>query len=134
MVRDSLISVLHQLLISSWLCQRRMFRLFQANRKAATTQITICYHQGMQNNISDADWPQQQKTTLLPLSAKNKKKLKFTWTHRNWTTEDWKNILYCDVLNFCCNIWTIGSELRVNAIKASWVHPVLHQQFRLIMV
>lgn len=36
-------------------------------------------------------------------------------------------------LDFCCNIWMVGSEFDVEDMK-SWTHPALCQWFRLLEV
>ncbi len=36
-------------------------------------------------------------------------------------------------LDFCCNIWIVGSEFDVNNMKA-WIHPAWYQWFRLVLV
>ncbi len=95
--------------------QRRMGRLVRDDRKATVTQIITRYNQGMQNTISERTtrrtlkqmgYSSRRPHRVPLLSAKNRKRrLQFTQTHQNGTTEDWKNI----ALDFCCDIQMVGA-------------------------
>uniref|UniRef100_A0AAR2INL3 Tc1-like transposase DDE domain-containing protein n=1 Tax=Pygocentrus nattereri TaxID=42514 RepID=A0AAR2INL3_PYGNA len=73
--------------------QRRMGKLVRDDRKATVTQITTCYHQGMQNTTSECTTRRTLKK--MGYSSKNRKlRLQFARAHRNCTIEDWKNIAW----------------------------------------
>ncbi len=122
--------------------QRRMDRLVRDDRKATVTQITTRYNQGMQNTISEHTTHRTLKQMgsssrrphRVPLrSDKNStRRLQFTQTHQNWTTEDWKNVAWSDESGFLMR-YSDGSEFGVKNMKA-WIHPALSQRFRLVVV
>ncbi len=86
--------------------QRRMGSLVRDDRKAAVTQITSRYNQGMQNTISEhttrrtlkqMGYSSRRPHRVPLLSAKNsKRKRQFTQAHKNWTTADWKKVAWSD--------------------------------------
>ena len=98
--------------------ERRMGRL-PWRWKATVTQITTCYNQGQpppnaqqvepwsrsaaaeHTQCIQAWWPMVKKTCWphrVPLlSAKSRKlRLQFTQAHQNWTTEDWKHVVWSE--------------------------------------
>ncbi len=133
---------------AAWKClvevrgQRRMNRLVRDDRKATVTQITIRYHQDLQNTISEHTTRRTLKQMgsssrrphrVLLLSDKNRKRrIQFTQVHQNWTIEDWKNIAWSDESRFLLHS-DVGSEFDVKNMKA-WIHPALSQRFRLLVV
>ncbi len=78
------------------------------------TQITTRYNQGLQNTISEhttrRTLKQMDSSSRRPhrvplLSDKNRtRRIQFTQTHQNWTTEDCKNVACLMSLDFCCDI------------------------------
>ncbi|KAK0143178.1 Transposable element Tcb2 transposase [Merluccius polli] len=90
--------------------QRRMARLFRADRKATVTQITTRYNRGMQKSISERTtrltlrrmgYSSRRPHRVPLLSAKNRKlRLQFAQAHQNWTIEDWKNVAWSDESRF----------------------------------
>ncbi len=87
-----------------------MVRLVRDYRKATVTQITPHYNQGMQNAISERTtcrtlkqmgYSSRRPQQVPLLSAKNRKRrLQFAQAHQNWTTEDWKNVVWSDESRF----------------------------------
>ncbi len=124
-------------------CQRRMSRLVRDDRKTTVSQITTRYNQGMQNTISEHTTHRTLKQMcsssrrphrVLLLSAKNRtRKIQFTQTHQNWTTEDWKNVAWSDESRFLLQHSDVGSEFGLKNMKA-WIHPASSQRFRLVVV
>ncbi len=125
-------------------CQRRMGRLVRDDRKATVTHITTRYSQAMQNTISERRARQTLKQMgyssrrphrVLLLSAKNRKRrLQFARAHQNWAIEVWKNVAWSDESRFL-----LRSDGRVRIWKElknmkAWIHPVLSQRFRLVVV
>ncbi len=94
------------LLMSEVRGQRRMDRLVRDDRKATVTQITTRYNQDLQNTISEhttrRTLKQMCSSSRRPhrvplLSDKNStRRIQFTQDHQNWTTEDWKNVVWSD--------------------------------------
>ncbi len=123
--------------------QRRMGRLVRDDRKTTVTQITTRYNQDLQNTISEhttrRTLKQMGSSSRRPqrvplLSDKNStRRIQFTQTHQNWTTEDCKNIAWSDESRFLLQHSDVGSELGVKNMKA-WIHHVLSQRFRLVVV
>ncbi len=113
-------------------CQRRMDRLVRDDRKTTVTQITTRYNQGLQNTISEHTTHRTLKQMdsssrrphRVPLrSDKNStRRIQFTQTPQNWTTEDWKNVPWSDESWFLLQNSDVGSELK--NMKA-WIHPAL---------
>ncbi len=87
-----------------------MVRLVRDYRKATVTQITPHYNHGMQNTISERtthrtlkqmSFSSRRPQQVPLLSAKNRKRrLQFAQAHQNWTTEDWKNVVWSDESRF----------------------------------
>ncbi len=87
-----------------------MGRLVRDDRKAAVTQITTRYNQGIQNTISEhttrrtlkqMDYSSRRPHRVPLLSAKNRtRRLQFTQAYQNWTIEDWKNVAWSDESRF----------------------------------
>ncbi len=83
-----------------------MGRLVRDDRKAAVTQITTWYNQGIKNTISEhtthRTLKQMRYSSRRPhrvplLSAKNRKRrLQFKQAQQNWTIEDWKYVAWSD--------------------------------------
>ncbi len=90
--------------------QGRMGILVRDNRKAAVTQITTHYNQGMQNTISECTthrtlkqmgYSSRRPHRVLLLSAKNRtRRLQFAQAHQNWTIEDCKNVAWSNDSRF----------------------------------
>ncbi len=86
--------------------QRRMDRLVRDDRKTTVTQLNTRYNQYLQNTISEHTTHRTLKQMdsssrrphRVPLrSDKNStRRIQFTQTHQNWTTEDWKNVAWSD--------------------------------------
>ncbi len=86
-----------------------MDRLVRDDRKVTVTQIKTRYNQYMQNTISECTTcrtlKQMGSSSTRPhrvplLSAKNRKRrLQFEQAHQ-WTTEDWKNVVWSDESRF----------------------------------
>ncbi len=122
---------------------RRMDRLVRDDRKTTVTQITTRYNQDMQNTISEHTTRQTLKQMgsssrrphRVPLrSDKNRtRRIQFTQTHQNRTTEDCKNVAWSDETGFLLQHSDVGSEFEVKNMKA-WIHPALSQRFRLLVV
>ncbi len=82
--------------------QRRMSRLVRDDRKTTVTQIITRYNQDLQNTISEhtthRTLKQMDSSSRRPhrvplLSDKNStRRIQFTQTQQNWTTEDWVSI------------------------------------------
>ncbi len=99
--------------------QRRMDRLVRDDRKATVTQITTRYNQDLQNTISEHTTRRTLKhmgsSSRRPhrvplLSDKNRtRRIQFTQTHQNCTTEDWKNVAWSDESGFLLQHSDIGS-------------------------
>ncbi len=116
--------------------QRRMDRLVIDDRKTTVTQITTRYNQGMQNTISEhttrRTLKQMGSSSRRPhrvplLSDKNRtRRIQFTQTHQNWTTEDWKSVVWSDESGFLMR-YSDGSEFGIKNMKA------LSQRFRLVV-
>ncbi len=106
---------------AAWKClvevrgQRRMNRLVRDDRKATVTQITIRYHQDLQNTISEHTTRRTLKQMgsssrrphrVLLLSDKNRiRRIQFTQDHQNWTIEDWKNIAWFWWVSISAAFW-----------------------------
>ncbi len=123
--------------------QRRMDRLVRDDRKATVTQIITRYNQDLQNTISEhttrrtlkqMDYSSRRPHRVPLLSDKNStRRIQFTQTHQNWTTEDCKNVAWSEVSRFLLRHSDVGSEFGVKNMKA-WIHPALSQRFRLMVV
>ena len=101
--------------------QRRMARLVQDDRKAAVTEITTRYNQGMQKSISERTtrrtlkqmgYSSRRPHRVPLLSATNRKlRLQFARAHQNWTIEDWKNVAWSDESRFL--LWHLDGRVRI---------------------
>ncbi len=129
--------------MSCW-CQRseENEQTVRDDRKTTVTQITTRYNQDLQNTISERitrrTLKQMGSSSRRPhrvplLSDKNStRRIQFTQTHQNWTTEDWKNVAWSDESRFLLHS-DVGSEFGVKNMKA-WIHPASSQRFRLVLV
>lgn len=83
---------------------------FEADRKATVTQVSTLYNCGELKSISETHsvkpWGEMRYSVRGPqwvplLSAKSRKlRLQRAQTHQNWTTDDGKNIAWCDETQF----------------------------------
>ncbi len=124
--------------------QRRMGRLVRDDRKATVTQITTRYNQVMQNTISERStrrtlkqmgYSSRRPHRVPLLSAKNRKRrLQFAQAQQNWTIENWKNVAWSVESRFLLR--HSDGMVRVFDVKnmKTWIHPVLSQRFRLVVV
>ncbi len=128
--------------LCGWKClvdvrgQRRMERLVRDDRKTTVTQITTRYNQDLQNTISEHTTHRTLKQMCsssrrphrVPLrSDKNRtRRIQFTQTQQNWTTEDCRNIAWSDESRFLLLHSDVGSEFGVKNMKAWIILPCLN--------
>ncbi len=115
-----------------------MGRLVRDDRKATVTQITTRYNQGMQNTSLNAQhiepwsrWATAAEDHTGCRSCQLRTGNGGYNPHR--LTKIGKTLPVLMSLDLCCNVQMVGWEFGVKNMKA-WIHPVLSQWFRLVVV